>query len=363
MPRRTRPAEVVDFRGTPRRLSSGRIEATTLDRPSLDVISRSEHGPRHRPRLTKSSISLEQGVRMRRSVSAVVAALFPFAALGQVPVWPPGAAPGGTYSVDPSEQTLIVQRLVLPDNFTIKVPPGLKLKWTVDVLEIGTDATIDLSAPADKPPKPPRAADAVGQPAWGQKGRPGADGEVGARGAAGSALELNVHTLGKVGSLWVQTSGGAGADGGDGGRGGLGGGNSCGFQGEPRTDSGEGGNGGSGGAGGIGGDTSSVVIRIRNAPASRVTSPACATTCGAASRPPAATGANGVIAVWGAPGCGGAPGAPGAGGPSDRSRCPRNCGFLLGSVGCRGPGSTGAAAAQGAAGACGPAKIEFLAAQ
>jgi hypothetical protein len=230
----------------------------------------------------------------------------------------PPIQPGQTsYTVTADEASgLVINTLALPENFTLKVDPSVKsINWIVSKIVIGSNATIDLSAPQDKPP---RARDGGGmrQAQHCVAGLGGIPGGNGMPGAPGVSLTINnVESIDNHGSLWIHTDGGPGGDGGNGGPGQLGGGHksfgeglfhggSCG--------SAPGGPGGPGGAGGPGGPTARVLITFKASGTAPITNHADAPTCGPTQRPAIAQGNTGVIVISGAPGCGGQPGNPGA---------------------------------------------------
>jgi formylglycine-generating enzyme required for sulfatase activity len=250
--------------------------------------------------------------------------------------WPPGAVSGGSYTVMPSEATMHVTVMYLPDDYTVHIGPGVSaIRWTVDHLHFGVGAVIGLSPPvAASPPAKPQTPR---QACWGDQGSAGAPGGPGTKGASGMTTVITAKTAGHRGSLWIRTDGGPGAPGGEGGDAASGGGTRCCFPIQEVCDSrtfsgrmhgGNGGNGGDGGDGGEGGDTADVTIHangqllLHSAPAS------CSTTCGASTKPLGDPSDDGKITIWGSPGCGGPPGHGGKGGGSGgpRRECPAFCG-------------------------------------
>src|SRR5690242_11537707 len=125
---------------------------------------------------------------MRRMVAAAAAAAFALGARAEDACWPILLAAGGTYTLVESDQTLVMPRLCIPAGATIKVPRGMRLNWTIESLEFGEDATLDLSAPTAKPGTAPPAANGTGQPPWGQTGPGGAVGSAGTQGTAATEL-------------------------------------------------------------------------------------------------------------------------------------------------------------------------------
>ena len=267
-------------------------------------------------------------------VSAWQAPLVAFAQAPTRPTFPPidGSL---TYTIKQEESTMQIDTLMLPDNFVLKVAPGVRaVDWGVTHLVIGSNVTVDLSVPpktidfsAAWGPQPSaaaltvasaplatRGADTAGQAEACQPGAPGGTGGKGADGLNGVSLTLRDVQTSQVGSLWVKTSGNSGSPGGTGGKGQTGGGHLKKFS--PGIWAGcsaaGGGSGGAGGAGGRGGDTARVQTvdsRFQFPPAT------CPNTCSVAvSRPDAATGYTGVIIVSGSVGCGGPGGMPGPGG-------------------------------------------------
>ena len=236
--------------------------------------------------------------------------------------WPPGAAPGGSYTValpeavmnDPSRQ------IVLPNNFTLYFEPNVQVvDWTVDSISFGQGCTIDLSSPQTLPPTPATPPPPAGSPTYFVPGTQGLSGPPGLPGRAGVQMVLRVNSSGATGGLWIRTDGGPAGAGAAGGRGQHGGPTKCG--GSKRTKGPPGGKGGTGGPGGAGGSTSVVTIENAALPVGFVFNPnACATTCGRSTRPSAANVNDGSIVIWGGSGCGGAGGKGGQPGPADRSK-------------------------------------------
>lgn len=208
---------------------------------------------------------------------------------------------------------LVIDTLFIPKGKTIRVAPDVKaISWTVKTLRVEANATIDLSAPQDKPA---RAADGGGPPKQAGYCSPGQTGSAGSAGAPGNpGVTLTINQLQDIqilGSLWIRTDSGPSGDGGNGGRGGTGGGHyskwpdkSCG--------AGPGGAGGSGGAPGAQGPTSKVVFlkALDGTPYGFPNNEAAK--CGRSTRPSSATGATGVIAIYGGKGCPGTAGSNGA---------------------------------------------------
>jgi hypothetical protein len=220
----------------------------------------------------------------------------------------------GFYVVKPTETTLRAPKFLIPDEFTLKFDDKIKgpISWNFDNVEFGKRCTIQL-APRDKPVKPAKAADGIGQPPWGEGGRPGNPGNLGSIGKNGISLHFHSLAVEKHGSLWIDSAGGDGGDGGDGGNGGLGGGWSCGTLHEPRTYGGRGGDGGDGGRGGRGGDQAEVVVTI--GADDPLPSPPCGEECGEHSMPEVVKDSdNGIIVLWGGVGCPGRGGQGGKGG-------------------------------------------------
>ena len=235
------------------------------------------------------------------------------------PVFPAGVT---EYVVGPSDATLWIERLIIPDGHSIKVDPSVtSIDWTVRTIAFGRDATIDLRRSTSTPPKASNGPPPPGQVQdYGKAGLPGSAGAAGSAGVPGADLLIReLASFQSQGSLWIRTDGGSGGAGGDGGQGQTGGGPHN--PGAPiiGKKAGRGGAGGPGGPGGAGGSTSRVEITFRpSVPRERFQS-GCSDTCGPSQRPPAAVGESGVMAIWGAPGCGGAGGAGGPGGPSGDS--------------------------------------------
>jgi hypothetical protein len=251
----------------------------------------------------------------------------------------PPAGSGNEYVVTrENAANLRIERLVLPDNFTLRVAPDVRaIVWDVGTLEFGANATIDLSAPQDVPAKAADGGTPSGRAVACTAGGPGHDGAPGQAGSIGVSLTFRgVTRIVNSGSLWIRTDGGPGGAGGDGGAGQQGG--------APRKElisshcgAAAGGQGGSGGNGGLGGATADVVIvTAKGQPLDLPRD--CQATCGRSQRPGAASGDTGVIATWGGPGCGGAGGRAGPGGLGGESGAPN--------------GSSGAAGGAGAQGAC-----------
>lgn len=248
--------------------------------------------------------------------------------------WPPNAQPGGTYILQPYDQSFATPNMVLPDNFTIKLPPDWPkdalgqyqdLKWFVtQSLTFGTNCVIDLSPQEPVPLQPPKAPSGAN----GNTGKDGGDGTVGVDGAesmTGVDLLLSIQTWAASGSLWIKIDGSSGGPGGDGGNGGGGGNGKCDWLGFGGPNGGNGGDGGDGGRGGKGGDTSRVQIEYGVAPAG-VPLPVASCIgdgkCGGYPAPPASN--DGTIRVYGSPGCGGSGGRGGRGGNGGQGD---NCGF------------------------------------
>jgi hypothetical protein len=234
----------------------------------------------------------------------------------------PKINPGDTeYVVQPSDGILTGGLFKIPDNFTIKVPPGLKgtLSWSFERFEFGNDCTIDLSPPQNPPPIPAPARPRQGQPFYGLDGEAGIPGTPGTPASNGVNLDLRIGRIILSGSLWIRTDGGPGGAGGSGGTGGLGGGSACGlpvFGNVPHTDGGRGGRGGDGGKGGQGGYSAQVNISVKEISDLPPPQVGCNDdTCGPSTRPGSATGnRGGLIVAWGARGCPGVGGSGGAGG-------------------------------------------------
>lgn len=236
-------------------------------------------------------------------------------------VWAAGTFPDfqgqNEYVVTADNATgLVIDTLYIPKGKTIKVAPGVtQISWTVRTIRVDEDTTFDLSADQAVPGK---AADGGGpppQPGYCQHGRGGYAGHDGTPGKPGVALKINgIRRLDIQGSLWIRTDGGPGGDGGNGGRGGTGGGphkelfsNHC--------NAGPGGAGGRAGAAGPGGATSRVVfLKAKDGTPYGIPN-GVAPTCGRSTRPSAATGKTGVIAIYGGKGCDGAAGQAGSAGP------------------------------------------------
>lgn len=67
------------------------------------------------------------------------------------PVFPAGVT---EYVVSPSDATLWIERLIIPDGHSIKVDPSVtSIDWTVRTIVFGRDATIDLRRSTSRPPK------------------------------------------------------------------------------------------------------------------------------------------------------------------------------------------------------------------
>lgn len=267
---------------------------------------------------------------LHRVLKACFAAASFLATSRALAAWPPNAVPNGTYQVHPSEASMSIPDIVLPDGFTLTFDPSIRVvKWTVDKLTFGKGVTIDLSAPRTPAPSGSNAGPKGGQPSYGKPGAQGDQGGPGMWGQPAIALAVRVKLLGSptTGSLWIRNDGGTGGAGGAGGKGQVGGGSTCGGGSEgPMTNGGQGGWGGWGGAGGPGGPTSFVAVRIDTMPVDALDrQSSCASACGASTRPPTATSDNGKIVIWGAPGCGGAGGPGGQGGDGDQSRPTRTC--------------------------------------
>jgi hypothetical protein len=233
---------------------------------------------------------------------------------------------------------LSVDTLSLPDNFILKVAPGVtEVEWWVTHIVVGANVTIDLSVPQQYiqwktifknpdgspyqpifpiPAGPPgtRGADTLGQAEYCQPGAGGGAGGKGSDGLNGVSFTLhNVKSM-SVESLWINTSGGAGSSGGQGGHGQTGGGHRS--QWVPGSlhscDAADGGPGGAGGAGGKGGDSATVALIDSQV---KFPAPNCPAECTApASRPPSAKGNSKIIVIYGTVGCGGNGGLGGSGG-------------------------------------------------
>ncbi len=230
--------------------------------------------------------------------------------------WPPGAQQNGTYVVPKEYSVWNFDYVYLPAGFVMVLAddcPGLN--WTINVLEFGTNAILDLSvqtpgaAPGQSHPPIPTAIPPVaanlppaGDYAHGSNGLLGA---AGAPGYSGKPLQFTVQNLVMTGSLWIRTDGGTGGEGGPGQQGG----NNPNCNGEGTSNGGDGGTGGQGGPGGQGGATSTVAILINSMPVGYSFSPVACTNNGGYGSPPPATlnGNDGRIVIWGAPGLGGYP--------------------------------------------------------
>lgn len=283
--------------------------------------------------------------RRPRAVSALMvlltAALFgcPSRVIGDdeqpssmVPIFPPDAYPGGIYTVQPEEANLTISKLVLPDDFTLTFDDRIEnVKWTVDTLQFGQKATIDLSVPLPCDPiftnwdicdalamslsvTGAHGKDQSGQPSWGQTGARGGDGGEAPAGRNGVGLKMTIRQVVLHGSLWICTDGATAGIGGTGGKGQDGGGSSCGwpFTDEPETRGGDGGPGGRGGAGGKAGNTAKVEIIV--APGIPLAPIRCGEYDGPSFRPIDANGDTGQVVISGSPGMPGLGGQSGHGG-------------------------------------------------
>lgn len=218
------------------------------------------------------------------------------------------------YVVTPENAVgLVIDTLYIPRGKTIRVAPGVKrISWTVKNIRIEEDATIDLSAVQTPPQKAANGGGPPPQVGYCARGQDGYAGQNGIQGNLGVDLSFNeIFNIEILGSLWVRTDGGPGGEGGDGGRGGLGGGHYSKWPDRP-CGAGPGGSGGQGGAAGLGGTTSRVIfLKAQDGTAYGFPNGE-APTCGRSTRPSAATGKSGVIAIYGGRGCDGASGKSGA---------------------------------------------------
>ncbi len=210
---------------------------------------------------------------------------------------------------------LVIDTLYIPKGKTIRAGPGVtQISWTVKTIRVEEDTTIDLSAEQAVPRKAADGGAAPHQVGYCKHGLDGHPGHDGTPGKPGVALTINgIHRLDIQGSLWIRTDGGPGGAGGNGGPGGLGGGHyshwpnsSCG--------AGQGGAGGRAGKAGPGGATSQVVFLKAKDGTPYGLPNGVAPACGRSTRPSAATGKTGVIAIYGGKGCDGAAGHPGPAG-------------------------------------------------
>lgn len=164
---------------------------------------------------------------------------------------------GTTVIIGPRLQNIIVKRLVLEDESTIQLSPelcsnGLPCSWTIFAEEaiIGLDTRIFGKGDSGSNGDP------------GERGRDGdrckggsdapIDGGDGGHGANGISIRATLG-IAKIGSLYIESSGGNGGNGGHGANGGNGGRGSCGLN-CKGGNGGRGSDGGNGGYGGNGGD-------------------------------------------------------------------------------------------------------------
>ncbi len=182
---------------------------------------------------------------VRKSVRAALASLailpLTFFITGSAMAEQLSIAAGERYTVTEPKQTL--EQLVIGDNATLVFVPGVQ-QWSLVAkrARIGNNVTIDGRGQAGQAGK--SGANAASEAAEQcHEGEPGANATVGANGAAGVSISLRLG-LQQLGSLTVDSTGGAGGAGGVGGSGQHGGAiNRC-----------RGSDGGAGGAGGLGGD-------------------------------------------------------------------------------------------------------------
>ncbi|MDY6920997.1 MAG: hypothetical protein SV765_12405 [Pseudomonadota bacterium] len=161
---------------------------------------------------------------------------------------------GETRELAPADGVLSLQRLVLEDNAVLSLAPGLgQVQIDVARAEIGRNVKIVARGEAGADGQP--GASIPGQAPTCSAGKPGTAGTDGQPGDDGGSLILNVG-IAELGSLTVDTRGGAGGDGGTGGAGQRGG--------EiDKCNAPAGGAGGAGGNGGDGGDGGQIRISYR----------------------------------------------------------------------------------------------------
>ncbi len=163
---------------------------------------------------------------------------------------------GETYTIDSDHLSMRVERWVMEDNSTIKIPSDVcgeeRCTWTIhaDTAEIGSGVQIlgRGSRGHDCDSRGSPGANAGGRGNAGGNGGPGCHGE---RGDNGVNVVLSIGLV-SFGNLLIDVRGGPGGDGAQGGRGGNGsrGGCSCVCRGGRGGDGGPGGRAGSGGDGG-----------------------------------------------------------------------------------------------------------------
>jgi hypothetical protein len=234
--------------------------------------------------------------------------------------WPPNATAGGSHTVTPEEASMRIGVMTLPHDFTLDCDPRVtEIHWIVDELRLGTNCTLDLSAPSISIEQS-KAKNGTGyakakQPSWGKDGRSGREGEAGKDGGNSVALRMHVGKCARRGNLWIRNDSAHGQHGGDGGSGQRGGGSSLGNSDEPHTDGGDGGDGGKGGQGGRGGDCAFVEVQVNfdGTPAVLRQSKRNVSEY-PSSRPAAASGDGGTIVIWGSSGRGGSGGKGGKAG-------------------------------------------------
>ncbi|MVF12381.1 hypothetical protein FT643_09525 [Ketobacter sp. MCCC 1A13808] len=152
------------------------------------------------------------------------------------------------YTLPSGTQELMLKQLILDDGATLRVPAGMeRLQISAEKARIGKQVKIIASGANGK-----AGADGKnqgGQAATCAEGAQGGDGQPGAAGADGAAITL-LLSIEQLGSLQVDTRGGAGGNGGNGGSGQQAGA----FDVCSAPDGGAGGAAGNGGRGGNGGD-------------------------------------------------------------------------------------------------------------
>ena len=159
-------------------------------------------------------------------------------------------AAGQVYTVAPPQSDLRLEHLSIGDGAQIRFAEGVN-RWRVDArhVSIGNNVVIDGRGAAGAPGS--AGVGATGRAKDCATGGDGGAGGAGGRGGDGVALVF-WWGIDALGSMKLQTDGGAGAAGGNGGNGQDGGrANMC-----PGGNGGSGGQGGVGGAGGRGGDIS-----------------------------------------------------------------------------------------------------------